>query len=271
MDKLLVHMQVKEIASSANPLLKTVRSLHDRAGRKKSGLFLLEGAKLLEEALIHGIDVQDIIVSSTYLKNGMPGMPQTDREELVVVEDSLFAHLATTETPQGVLATASMETHELDDVLSQERPLIVVSDAVQDPGNLGAIMRAGLAFGATAMVLTKGTTDPFSPKVVRAAMGALFALPVVTDVLFDDLVESLRAHHVAVFALDQNADETIWNVQFPERLALILGNEGNGTSDDDIAKTDRVVAIPISKRSESLNVAMAAGIVLSVISSKRSF
>src|SRR5688572_20071394 len=101
-------MQVKEIASSSNPLLKTVRSLHDRSGRKKSGLFLLEGAKLLEEALNNDLDVQDIIVSSTFLKNGMPGMPQLDREEIVVVEDSLFSHLATTETPQGVLATASI-------------------------------------------------------------------------------------------------------------------------------------------------------------------
>ncbi len=264
-------MHVREIASSANPLLKTVRSLHERSGRKKSGLFLLEGAKLLEEALKNDIDVQDIIVSSSYLKNGMPGMPETAREELVVVEDSLFAHLATTETPQGVLATAFMKTHELVDALSQEKPLIVVSDTVQDPGNLGAIMRSALAFGATAIVLTKGTTDPFSPKAVRSAMGALFALPVVTDILFDDLVESLRAHHVTVFALDQNAEESLWNVQFPERLALIFGNEGNGMSDDDIAKTDRVLTIPISQRSESLNVAIAAGIVLSFISSKRDF
>jgi TrmH family RNA methyltransferase len=264
-------MQVKEIASSSNPLLKTVRSLHDRSGRKKSGLFLLEGAKLLEEALNNELYVQDIIVSSTFLKNGMPGMPQLDREELVVVEDSLFSHLATTETPQGVLATASMRTHELSDVLTQEKPLIVVSDAVQDPGNLGAIMRSALAFGATAMVLTKGTTDPYSPKAVRSAMGALFALPVVTDILLDDLIEDLRAHHVTIFALDQNADETIWNVQFPERLALLLGNEGNGMSDDDIAKADRVLAIPISPRSESLNVAITAGIVLAFISSKRAF
>lgn len=262
-------MQVREIASSSNPLLKTVRSLHDRSGRKKSGLFLLEGAKLLEEALKNDIDVQDIIVSSSFLNNGMPGMPETDRQELVVVEDSLFSHLATTETPQGVIATAAIKTYELADILSHEKPLIIVSDAVQDPGNLGAIMRSALAFGATAMVLTKGTTDPFSPKAVRSAMGALFAMPVVTDVLLDDLLEDLRAHHIKVFALDQNADETIWNVQFPERLALLLGNEGNGMSDDDIAKADRVVAIPISKRSESLNVAITAGIALSIISSKR--
>lgn len=261
-------MQVREIASSANPLLKTVRSLHERSGRKKSGLFLLEGAKLLEEALKNDIDVQDIIVSSSYLKNGMPGMPETGREEMVVVEDSLFAHLATTETPQGVLATAFMKAHELADVLSQEKPLIVVSDTVQDPGNLGAIIRSALAFGATAIVLTKGTTDPFSPKAVRSAMGASFALPVVTDILFDDLIESLRAHHVTVFALDQNAEESLWNVQFPDRLALVLGNEGNGITGENLAKVDRILAIPISNRSESLNVAIAAGVALSFISSK---
>ncbi len=262
-------MQVKEIASAANPLLKTVRSLHDRHGRKKTGLFLLEGPKLLEEALLSDLDVQDIIVSSSFLKNGMPGMPNLDRQEIVAVEDSLFAHLATTETPQGVLSTALMRTHELSDVLMQEKPLIVVSDTVQDPGNLGAIMRSALAFGATALVLTKGTTDPFSPKAVRSAMGALFALPVVTDVFLEELFEDLRAQHVTVFALDQNADLSLWSAEFPERLALIFGNEGNGMRDDDMAKADKVLCIPINNRSESLNVAISAGIVLSYISSKR--
>lgn len=262
-------MQVKEISSTANPLLKTVRSLHDRSGRKKSGLFLLEGAKLLEEAVFSGIELEDVIVSSTYLKNGMPGMPGIDKEEVVVVEDSLFSQLATTETPQGVLATALIKTADLADILVQENPLIVVLDTVQDPGNLGTIMRSGLAFGATAMVLTKGTTDPFSPKVVRSAMGALFALPVVTNLLFDDLIATLKAHQVTVFALDQNAEDSLWTIDFPKRLALIFGNEGNGINDESMAKADRILAIPISKRSESLNVATAAGVALSFISSKR--
>ncbi len=263
-------MQVKEIASTANPLLKTVRSLHDRSGRKKTGLFLLEGAKLLEEALRNGIEVQDIIISRTYLNNGLSGMPQLDRDELVVVEDSMFSQLATTETPQGILAVAAMKKHELGEVFIQENALIVVSDAVQDPGNLGTIIRAGLAFGATAMVLTKGTVDPYSPKVVRSAMGALFALPVVTDILFDHLIAELKAHEVTLFALDQNAKENLWGVQFPKRLALILGNEGNGISDENMSRADRVLAIPISKRAESLNVAIAAGVALACISSKRS-
>ncbi len=268
---LRITMQVKEIASSANPLLKQVRSLHDRSGRKKSGLFLLEGVKLLQEAVLSGIEVEDVIVSSTFLKNGMPGMPQMDREEIVVVEDSLFSNLATTETPQGVLATASMYKHELPDVLKQKNAFIVVADAVQDPGNLGTIMRAALAFGATAMVLTKGSVDAFSPKVVRSAMGALFALPVVTDVLFDEVVEQLKTQQITSFAMDQNATESLWEAEFPERLALLLGNEGNGLTDEDMNKADRVIAIPISKRSESLNVAIAAGIALSFIASKRQF
>lgn len=262
-------MQVKEIASTANPLIKTVRSLHDRSGRKKSGLFLLEGTKLLHEALSNDVDLQDIIVSRTFWKNGMPGMPETDRDELILVEDNIFSQLATTETPQGVLAVASIKTGSLKEVLSIEKPLIVVSDAVQDPGNLGTIMRASLAFGATGMILTKGTTDPFSPKVVRSAMGALFSIPVVVDVLFDELIEQLRAHDVTLFALDQNAKENLWESQFPDKIALILGNEGNGISDDNMEKADKMLAIPISRKSESLNVAIAAGVALSYISSKR--
>lgn len=264
-----LRMQVKEIASSANPLLKTVRSLHDKKGRRENGLFLLEGSKLLQEAVSSGLEIKDVIVSSTFLKNGMPGMPQLDRSEIVVVEDLLFSQLATTETPQGILATARMRKHELGEVLSQKDTFIVVADAVQDPGNLGTIMRAGLAFGATAIVLIKGTVDPYSPKVVRSAMGALFALPVIVDVTFDQVTEQLNAHGITSLAMDQNADENLWCASFPEKIALFLGNEGNGLADEDMKKADRTLAIPISKRSESLNVAIAAGIALAFISSKR--
>lgn len=232
-------------------------------------MFLIEGTKLLEEALRNDIEVEDIIVSSAFWQDGLPGMPQLDRDELIVVEDRLFAQLATTETPQGILATAKMRKHELSDVLNEEKPLIIVSDAVQDPGNIGTIMRAGLAFGATAVVLTKGTVDPFSPKVVRSAMGGLFALPVVCDVTYEEVVQQLKQHSITLIALDQNADESLWTAEFPEKLALVLGNEGNGQTDENLMQADRILGIPISARSESLNVAIAAGVALSYISSKR--
>jgi len=262
-------MQIKEISSSANPLLKTVRSLHDRHGRKKSGLFVLEGVKLLEEAVKNGVELKDVIASRSFWKDGLPGLLQVDLEELVVVDDNLFAQLATTETPQGILATAELIASDLTAVLKHESALILVADSVQDPGNLGTIARAGLAFGATALVLTKGTVDPFSPKAIRSAMGALFALPVVSEVLFDDLADQLKRHQVTLFALDQNADQSLWTTEFPHRLALVFGNEGNGMRDEDMARADCVLSIPISNRSESLNVAMAAGITLSYISYKR--
>lgn len=232
-------------------------------------MFLLEGAKLLQEAFSNGIEIEDIIVSNTYLQNGMGGMPNLEIDEIVVVEDSLFSQLATTETPQGILATAHIKRYELADVLSKQDAFIIVADTVQDPGNLGTIVRAGLAFGATAIVLTKGTVDPYSPKVVRSAMGALFALPVVADVHFDEVIEQLKAHQITSFAMDQNAEENLWTADFPERLALLLGNEGNGLADEDMGKADRIIAIPISERSESLNVAVAAGVALGFISSKR--
>ncbi|PZM80632.1 MAG: hypothetical protein DKT66_15355 [Candidatus Melainabacteria bacterium] len=232
-------------------------------------MFLLEGAKLLQEAFSNGIEIEDIIVSNTYLQNGMGGMPNLEIDEIVVVEDSLFSQLATTETPQGILATAHIKRYELADVLSKQDAFIIVADTVQDPGNLGTIVRAGLAFGATAVVLTKGTVDPYSPKVVRSAMGALFALPVVADVHFDEVIEQLKAHQITSFAMDQNAEENLWTADFPERLALLLGNEGNGLADEDMGKADRIIAIPISERSESLNVAVAAGVALGFISSKR--
>ncbi|MBC7998546.1 MAG: RNA methyltransferase [Leptolyngbya sp.] len=262
-------MEIKEIFSTANPLLKTIRLLHDRSGRKKTGLFLLEGLRLIEDALNNELDVLDIVVSQTYLKNGRLDFPNIDQVEFSVVDDVMFNQLSTTTTPQGILAVAKMQTSELSEILYQERILLVVADMVQDPGNLGTIMRTALAFGATGAVLTKGTTDVFSPKVVRAAMGALFAMPVVTDIVFQDLIAELKARSVEIIALDQNAPESIWQIDIPEKVALLLGNEGNGLSDEYMKLTDRTVAIPISARSESLNVATAAGVALAYISSKR--
>lgn len=264
-------MEIKEIFSSANPLMKTIRSLHDRSGRKKTGLFILEGPRLVEEALKHELDVLDIVMSQTYRNNGSLDFPNIDNPdiELNVVDDEMFKQLSTTETPQGIMAVAKMHKSELSEILNQEQIMLVVADTVQDPGNLGTIMRAALAFGATGAILTKGTADAFSPKVVRSAMGALFAMPIVTDILFEDLIRQLKAKSVEIIALDQNAPESIWQIDIPRKVALLLGNEGNGLSDEFMALADRTVAIPISSRSESLNVATAAGVALAYISSKR--
>lgn len=261
-------MKIREIQSASNPLIKQIRSLHERAGRKKSGLFLLEGEKVVDEANRKGLAIRDIVVCRSYLAQGTAVLP-FDVKEICVVDDALFRSLATTTTPQGIVATADLPAVNLEDCFAGEKPFLVVADAVQDPGNLGTVVRAAVAFDATAILLTKGSVDAFSPKVVRSAMGALFALPIATDIDADVLYSRLKTAGIEVLALDARAENDIWRVDAEDRIAVVLGNESNGLSQAARTAADKMVRIPISERSESLNVAVAAGIALSWLSHKR--
>lgn len=229
----------------------------------------MEGERLIQEARAKGMELVDIVVARSYLQEGTTALLHEDIDELVVLDDQLFKQLSMTTTPSGILATARLFRHDLDSALNQGSLLLVVADAVQDPGNLGTLIRSALAFEATAVLLTKGTVDPFSPKVVRSAMGALFALPVIGELKCELLVESLKERNIEIIALDSHAPTDLWDVDFPEKTALILGNEGQGLSEPFLTAATRVVRIPISSKSESLNVSQAAGIVLAYASHKR--
>lgn len=263
-------MKLKEIHSTANPLLKTIRSLHDRAGRRKSGLFLIEGDKVIMEAQEKGIKLRDVVVSRSYLAQGSTRLSGSDVDELNVVEDSLFKNLSTTMTPSGILATAPLLEHKLERCLAAERPFLVVADAVQDPGNLGTLIRSSLAFDVTAVLLTRGTVDPYSPKVVRSAMGALFSIPIVVDLDAAELFNKLKERRIEIVSLDSHADRELWDAAIPDEVAFVLGNEGQGLSGASRQAASHMVRIPISSASESLNVAIAAGIVLAYCAHKRS-
>jgi TrmH family RNA methyltransferase len=259
-------MQITAITSDANPLLKKIRGLHQRSIRDKQGLFILEGPKLLGEAFAKGIDIKDVVVSKTYLNAGLPASLQSDMHAITVVDDKIFKDLVTTETPSGIIAIAAKQNYNLDDLLAGPRlaaqPLVVVGEAIQDPGNLGTIMRAALAFGATGLILTKGSVDPFNPKVVRGAMGALFSLPFVFDIEAPLAISFLKQRGLNVMAFTPLAKEPFWQSDLTRPTALVLGNEGQGLTQSTIESADSVVSIPMSDESESLNVAMCAAVVL---------
>lgn len=257
-------MQITAITSDANPLLKKIRGLHQRSIRDKQGLFILEGPKLLGEAFAKGIDIKDVVVSKTYLNAGLPASLQSEMHAITVVDDKIFKDLVTTDTPSGIIAIAAKQNYTLDDLLKGpgRSSLVVVGEAIQDPGNLGTIMRAALAFGATGLILTKGSVDPFNPKVVRGAMGALFSLPFVFDIEADKAISFLKQRGLHVMAFAPLAKEPFWQSDLTRPTALVLGNEGQGLTQSTIESADSVVSIPMSDESESLNVAMCAAVVL---------
>jgi TrmH family RNA methyltransferase len=254
-------MKINAIASSANALLKRVRGLHQRSLREKSGLFLIEGTKAVGEAVDKGVLLRDLVVSESYWKSA-PAIANLKLAQVSLVEDKLFADLSTTTSPEGIIAVADIPNHSLEELFLKPDPLIVVADAIQDPGNLGTIVRTALAAGAAGIMLAKGTVDPYSPKVVRAAMGALFSLPVVWDIEFTEAVRKLKEKSVRVMACDPEANRRYFESDLKGAVAVVVGNEGQGLSREHLELVDEVISIPMNPLSESLNVAISAAIVL---------
>lgn len=245
-------------------LLSTIRDLHRRKARERRGLALAEGIRLVEEMLAAGVTCKGVAVG--------PALEETPRgaalrQELLArgipieaVSEAEFGEVAATEHPQGVVAVYVPREWGLDDLLPSPRHPLVILDGVQDPGNVGTIARTALALGASGLIALPGTADLENPKTVRGAMGALFRLP---HLHADDVavLHWLSSNQVALWATAMDG-EPILSGAPPAPIAIVLGNEGAGVRDDLLARADRRVSIPIAPIAESLNVAVAAGIIL---------
>lgn len=255
-------MQVDSIVSSTNPLLKKARALHQRAFRDKFSAYLIEGERLVEEALLKGVILEQIIASETFFKNGLGRLSDANLARLVTVPDKLFDEISTTTNPQGVLALAAISPVSPKVLFKQKSPLIVIADSIQDPGNLGTLMRTCLAANASGLIATKGTVDLYNPKVVRAAMGASFSLPCLFDIDSLEALKLVRENGLKIVASCMQAEKLFWQTNMTEPTAIVIGNEGQGLSQAIIESADETASIPMSDNSESLNAAQAATIFL---------
>jgi len=255
-------MKINPITSPDNQLLKKIRALGQRSGRQRSGLFLLEGAKLVNEAFAKDLPVRDVLVSQTFLKSGLGACQGTNITAVSVVDDKLFKEVSGTETPEGILAVGEIPRHNLNEIVSGKAPLVLLAVAIQDPGNLGTMIRTAHASGASGVVLSKGCVDPYNAKVVRAAAGALFSLPLVADLSAEEAIKSLKDKGIKVVACDPAAPDPYWGLDMTGPLAIAVGNEGQGFSEAVLALADSKTQVPMQDGCESLNAAITAAIVL---------
>ena len=245
-------------------LLSTIRDLHRRKARERRGLALAEGIRLVEEMLAAGVACRGVAVGPALRETprGVSLLRQLTARGIPVEEitDAEFSEVAATEHPQGVVAVYQPREWALDDLLPIPRRPLLILDGVQDPGNVGTIARAAVAFGASGLIALPGTADLENPKTVRGAMGALFRLP---HLHAEDatVLSWLSSNHVALWATAMTG-EPIGSGAPAFPIALVLGNEGTGVRDELLARADQRVSIPIQPVAESLNVAVAAGIIL---------
>jgi TrmH family RNA methyltransferase len=238
--------------------------LKRRKARERQQLFVCEGVRSVEELLRSPVGIRGALVApQLYDVPRGAALAQMIRDrnvELAEVAPDEFATAADTEAPQGVLAIAEVPKRTLRDLQVAATFRLLVLDAVQDPGNVGTILRTAAALGADATVALPGTVDLWNAKVVRSAMGAHFHHPALTAT-WDEIDSFRAAHALPVWAADA-AGEALDSASPPHRLALIVGNEGSGVSSAARERADRLVAIPITSTVDSLNVAVATGILL---------
>ncbi|GAB4206253.1 MAG: RNA methyltransferase [Roseiflexaceae bacterium] len=249
------------ITSPANPHVKQIRSLAaDRKERRRERLFVLEGVRLVADALLHGAQLPLVLYTPDQLATtpagadlleqlrGAPGSYQASAQAL--------AAAAETVSPQGVVALARWPAIE-----PPRLGLLLLLDAVQDPGNVGTLLRSAEAVGVAQVLALRGTADLYSPKVVRAAMGAHFRLAIEQDLEWHETVEALTGvDHV--YAADAGASMPYYAADWRQPSALVIGNEAQGLSEDARAYANKLISIPMRGQAESLNAAVAGSIIL---------
>lgn len=247
------------IESKENNLYKETKKLKDRRGRNKSSKYIIEGFRLIQEAFKAKLDIQYIFINNEeekrideYLKD------YKNSTKIYGLSDNLLKELCATEKPQGIVAVVDMKKIDM----ALEGKFYLLCDKVQDPGNLGTIIRTAHAAGVDGIILTKGTVDVYNEKTIRSTMGSLFHIPVVYDDENLSIVKALINKGFSLLSTSIEGNKDFFDEDLTGNIVISVGNEGNGVSREVYELSDKKVKIPMPGGTESLNVAIATSIIL---------
>ncbi|MGB8989993.1 MAG: RNA methyltransferase [Candidatus Sulfotelmatobacter sp.] len=264
------HNRLRRIEGRHNPLIKRLRQAFSRAELTDTGDCAIEGVRILEEAIRSGLRFSSVFFRESAQDRANRLLPQIGAQvETLLLPDKLFDSLVPSKSPQGVAALVRFRHFSIDDLIerSQVGPIVVIV-GLQDPGNLGTILRSAEAFGSAGVILGEGTVSAFNSKVVRASAGSVFRLPIVhgssdtAAAKLEGAAEKLRAQSVRLIATSSHKGTSLDQADLKAPAAIFFGNEGSGLPRDLMAKMDEVIAIPHAPQVESLNAGVAASIVL---------
>ncbi len=261
--------RLRPVTSSQNTLVKELRHAFRSAEPAADGYCAIESVRIIEEAIRSGLRFRAVFFSESGKARAQKLLPQISTHvDAVLLPDSIFAGAVATESPQGVAALVRVPQHDLARLLEAEEPVLVVAAGVQDPGNLGTIIRSAEAFGAAGVLLTEGTVSAFNAKVVRASAGSLFRLPVVRAES-KTIVSQLRARGVRLIATLAHKGTPLPEADLGGAVALFIGSEGAGLPKGLAQQIEEAVMVPQSPAVESLNAGIAASIALYEASRQR--
>jgi len=253
------------ITSAANPLIKRVRLLGDRRHRRREGAFVVRGVQPVWQAVEGGADVEVLVVAPGLLREPAATMVAGQEARGVPVarlSDELFGRIADRDGPSGLAAIVRKRAGTLAELDVRPDSVFVALHEVANPGNLGTIIRTADAAGAAGVILTGQGTDPFDPVAVKASMGAVFGVPVAAVATADEFIRWCRDGGVAVAVTSGSGSGSLWDTPIPQPLAILFGSEGTGLPENLLAAGDLSLRIPMAGTAESLNIAVAAGVVL---------
>lgn len=251
------------ITSTANPQVKNLVLLGKKAKeRKEQGVFLIEGKKMFEEAPKEWIE--RVYVSESYL-NKEEGQRIPEGMEYELLADHVFKAAAGTQTPQGILAVVRRPKWELKDLLlgtAGSAPALLVLENIQDPGNLGTILRTAEAAGTSAVIASHTTADLYNPKTVRATMGSIYRVPFFLAEDFPALLLQMKKNGIRLYAAHLQGSVPYDQPDYTESCAFLIGNEANGLTKETVEMADAAVKIPMEGCVESLNAAVTAAVLM---------
>lgn len=248
------------IQSKENLLIKEIKKLKDRKYRGIKNKFVVEGFRFLEEALDSTYEVPNIFLSDAHIERWESFKMEEKLQKgtkVYLVKDTVFKELCSTDAPQGVIATVIYKKPKIKYGIG----FYVLADKIQDPGNMGTIIRTAHAAGALGVIATKGTVDLFNEKTLRATMGSIFHIQLIED--FDEVsINSLRESGFKLVVSSLEASKNIFESDLSGKVILCIGNEGNGISSEILQQADLIIKIPMPGGAESLNAGVAASVII---------
>lgn len=253
------------IQSNQNNTIKDIKALHLKKNRDSQGIYFVEGIRFVNDAIDNNQRILKMIFSDK-LESLNGGKALVERasavcSDLYLVPEKLFKEISDTQSPQGVLAILEKRNSNFRDSLQAAKSLVIL-DTLQDPGNVGTIIRTADAAGVSAVLMTKGCVDLYSPKVLRSTMGSVFHMPIIEGLDIHDTISVLKSYGFKVIASHLEGKNNYYDEDLTCKSAIIVGNEANGISEETALQADRLVKIPMPGQAESLNASIAASIMI---------
>lgn len=257
------------ITSISNQRVKQIVQWQTKTkARRQDGIFLAEGPKMYEEAPL-GL-IQQVYLTDAFLRSLRERREKTaiyieeklQKTGYELVAEEVFEHMSDTQTPQGILTVLKRPVYELQHLLRENRPLLVLLEDLQDPGNLGTILRTGEGAGITGVIMSKKTVDIFNPKTIRSTMGSIYRVPFLYVENLGEVIRALQEKNIQVYAAHLQGQDYYSSFSFEEGTAFLIGNEGNGLRRETADLADSYLKIPMEGQVESLNAAIAASLLI---------